>query len=83
MPIEAAVQKPADPARMLAVSGAEPSQPPAKESVSTVAPAEPAFDEVAREAYRLYLDRGGEDGHDVDDWLAAEGLLRARATERT
>jgi hypothetical protein len=33
-------------------------------------------DEVARRAYGLYLERGGGDGHDVDDWAQAERELR-------
>ena len=28
--------------------------------------------EVARRAYDLYLARGREDGHDVEDWLQAQ-----------
>jgi len=28
--------------------------------------------EIARRAYDLYLARGREDGHDVEDWLQAE-----------
>lgn len=48
-----------------------------------VRPGEPAhadlpFEEIQAEAYRLYLDRGGEDGHDIEDWLAAEAIVRAR-----
>jgi hypothetical protein len=35
----------------------------------------PAPHEVARLAYRLYEARGRQDGHDVEDWLLAEGLL--------
>ena len=31
-----------------------------------------AQDDIAQRAYALYLARGGEHGHDVDDWLAAE-----------
>lgn len=31
---------------------------------------------VARRAYDLYLARGCEHGHDVDDWLQAERELR-------
>lgn len=34
---------------------------------------------VRRLAYQLFLDRGGEDGHDVDDWLAAEARLLERS----
>lgn len=29
-------------------------------------------------AYELYLARGGEHGHDLDDWLRAESELRQR-----
>jgi Protein of unknown function (DUF2934) len=36
--------------------------------------------DVARRAYELYQTRGGEHGHDVDDWTAAERELRARST---
>lgn len=32
--------------------------------------------DIARRAYDLYLARGGEAGHDVDDWLQAEQELR-------
>jgi len=27
---------------------------------------------IAERAYRLYLDRGAEDGHALEDWLRAE-----------
>ena len=33
--------------------------------------------DVARRAYDLYLARGREHGHDVDDWMQAERELRA------
>jgi hypothetical protein len=33
-------------------------------------------DDIARRAYELYEERGGEHGHDVDDWLRAERELR-------
>jgi hypothetical protein len=36
--------------------------------------------DVARRAYDLYLARGCEHGHDVDDWLQAEQELRASST---
>ena len=36
--------------------------------------------EVARRAYELYLARGCEHGHDVDDWTRAEQELRANST---
>ena len=33
-------------------------------------------DIIAQRAYALYLARGCEDGHDLDDWLRAERELR-------
>jgi DUF2934 family protein len=33
-------------------------------------------EEIAERAYDLYVRRGGQDGHDVEDWLAAELRLR-------
>jgi hypothetical protein len=33
-------------------------------------------DDIARRAYDLYLARGCERGHDVEDWLQAERELR-------
>ena len=38
--------------------------------------------EVARVAYELYEQRGREDGHALDDWLKAEGMVRQRRTNR-
>ena len=35
--------------------------------------------DVARHAYGLYLARGCEPGHDVEDWLQAERDLRGAA----
>lgn len=44
---------------------------------------EPSQDAVARRAYELYLERGGADGQDVDDWLQAEQQLGNGETRRT
>ena len=33
-------------------------------------------DVIAQRAYALYLARGREDGHDLEDWLRAEQELR-------
>jgi hypothetical protein len=57
-------------------------QTPKREAVATAddregkrtAPAVAEAD-VARRAYDLYLARGREDGHDVEDWLQAEREL--------
>jgi len=32
-------------------------------------------EEIAKRSFELYLARGGADGHDVEDWLAAEAEL--------
>jgi hypothetical protein len=29
-------------------------------------------DEIRRRAYEIYLERGGGQGHDLEDWLRAE-----------
>ena len=34
--------------------------------------------EVQEEAYALFLARGAEHGHDLEDWLAAEAIVRNR-----
>lgn len=34
---------------------------------------------IARRAYEVYLARGGEHGHDLEDWLQAERELRNTA----
>ena len=35
----------------------------------------PTTEQIERRAYELYVERGGENGRDVDDWLAAEEEL--------
>ena len=36
--------------------------------------------DVARRAHELYQTRGGEHGHDVDDWIEAERELQRPST---
>ncbi len=36
---------------------------------------EPLGEEIARRAHELYLQRGGEHGKDVEDWVRAESEL--------
>jgi Protein of unknown function (DUF2934) len=36
---------------------------------------EPSGEEIARRAYELYIQRGGEHGKDVEDWVRAEKEL--------
>jgi len=40
-----------------------------------------AHDEIADRAYLHYLERGSVDGHDVEDWLAAERELARERVE--
>lgn len=57
---------------------------PAADAVSRSSeqPAAPAYDDIARRAYELYRERGGNEGQDMDDWLRAEAELRARRGRR-
>jgi len=45
---------------------------------------EPTLDRktVAERAYQLYLARGGEHGHALEDWVRAEQELRTNGTTR-
>jgi hypothetical protein len=38
----------------------------------------PSADEIAAEAYAIYIARGGDHGRDQDDWLEAERRLKGR-----
>jgi len=51
-----------------------------KKAVSSNAggPRRPARTEIARRAYEIFLGRGGDDGHDVEDWLQAEAELAGK-----
>jgi hypothetical protein len=40
----------------------------------------PRPDDVARRAFELYCERGGQDGYDIQDWLQAERELRQIAS---
>jgi hypothetical protein len=42
--------------------------------------AKPSHDLIAKRAYELFLERGGEHGHDEEDWLTAERQLNPAAT---
>jgi hypothetical protein len=38
----------------------------------------PSFESIAKRSYELYLARGAQPGHEVEDWLAAEAELTAK-----
>jgi len=41
-----------------------------------------AHDQIARRAYELYVARGRETGHDLDDWLTAQRDIQAAPLAR-
>jgi hypothetical protein len=49
-----------------------------KASVETKAAAPVKVEQVQDVAYRLFLERGGVHGHDQEDWLKAEQIVRKR-----
>lgn len=57
----------------------EPTEAEIVEEASAIYPATepggPTPDEIAEEAYKIYLGRGGEHGRDLEDWLEAERRL--------
>ena len=53
-------------------------RPFAKKKPEAAPPQQPKTEDVAKLAYALYLNRGGEHGKDQEDWLQAEALLRQR-----
>jgi len=48
----------------------------------TETPAVMSEQQIAGRAYALYLARGADDGHDLDDWLQAERQLRNQIRDR-
>ena len=42
----------------------------------------PSREQIEARAYEIYLRRGGQDGQDIADWLAAENELIALAETR-
>ncbi len=56
---------------------------PKKTNVIQMPVSAPTADEIAQRAYEIFEARGGEPGHDLDDWLQAESeLLRENAVRR-
>jgi Protein of unknown function (DUF2934) len=49
---------------------------------SEVLSASPSHEEIAERAYQIFLERGAEHGHDVEDWFRAEQELVAELTLR-
>lgn len=47
-------------------------QTPSHATAATPQVAAPTHDEIAKRSYELFLARGGQPGHEVEDWLTAE-----------
>jgi len=43
----------------------------------------PTKEQIERRAYHLYIERGGENGHDLEDWFAAEKEITEMSEQRT
>ena len=61
-----------------AVTVAADRAPKSDRKQAVAGPAGVADSVIASRAYALYLARGRQHGHDVEDWLRAEGELRRR-----
>jgi hypothetical protein len=48
------------------------------QSANVASAGSPSYNEIAEAAYQRYLQRGGTDGQDFDDWLEAERELKSR-----
>jgi hypothetical protein len=44
---------------------------------------EPRITRIARRAHELYMTRGSNNGHDIDDWLQAEREIDAETDSRS
>jgi hypothetical protein len=52
-----------------------PTEKSSMQSEPLTAQARPTAEEIELRAYQIYIERGGADGHGVDDWLQAEHEL--------
>ena len=52
---------------------------PKRDAVSASAADSPRLEEIRIRAYEIYMERGGQPGHDLDDWLQAERELEPKA----
>ena len=58
-------------------SHGEAARAPGRSTGQQPAPAVPAHEDIARRAYELFLESGGEHGRDAANWLKAEQELLA------
>ena len=83
--MEEKVKKPRAP-RKSAAHKSEASSPKAMKTVKTTATKsnltemKPSPQQIAELAHRLWIERGYEHGHDAEDWIRAEQMLRGKAS---
>jgi hypothetical protein len=63
---------------MASIGGAAPT----KSTVDLNAGKVPTSEEIQSRAYQIYMERGGADGSDLEDWLQAERELQQSANPR-
>ena len=51
---------------------------PKGEAVKALAADSPRLEEIRIRAYEIYMERGGQPGYDLDDWLQAERELERK-----
>jgi hypothetical protein len=49
-----------------------------KASTQVATAAAPTTEQIAKRSYEIYLSRGAQPGHEVEDWLAAEAELSGK-----
>jgi hypothetical protein len=62
-------------ARRVKAPGQETTRAPRKRTAPIEVAASPSSDAIRARAYELFERRGGEPGHELDDWLEAEREL--------
>ena len=55
---------------------------PARSTTAAGPGGKSANEEIRRRAYEIYLERGGQPGGEIDDWLQAERELEGGALSR-
>jgi len=53
---------------------------PKRKATSKVTTIGISHEEIARLAHKFWAERGGQHGHDAEDWLRAEQELRGKAS---
>lgn len=52
-----------------------------EQSLAAISKSVAGEDAVRKRAYELYVDRGMDDGHDLEDWFRAEQELAGRRSQ--